>query len=49
MSINEIGDFIFENYYKRMGFIRKTVIINKTLEKEKRFVVACEQINGKTT
>ena len=23
MSINEIRDFIFENYYKRIGFFKK--------------------------
>ena len=27
MSLNEIRDFIFENYYKQIGFSRKTVII----------------------
>ena len=27
MSVNEIRDFIFENYYKRIGFLKKAVII----------------------
>ena len=27
MSVNEIIDFIFENYYKRIGFSKKKVII----------------------
>ena len=27
MSINEIKDFLFENYYKRIRFLKKTVII----------------------
>ena len=27
MSVNEIRDFIFENYYKRIELLRKTVIM----------------------
>ena len=27
MSVNEIRAFIFENYYKRIGFSKKAVII----------------------
>ena len=27
MSVNEIRDFIFKNHYKRIGFCKKTVII----------------------
>ena len=27
MSINEIKDFIFENYIKELDFLKKTVII----------------------
>ena len=26
MTIKEINDFIYENYYSRMGFVRETVI-----------------------
>ena len=26
MSVNKIKDFMFQNYYKRVGFLRKTVI-----------------------
>ena len=26
-SVNEIRDFIFENYYKKFGFLKKTVVI----------------------
>ena len=44
MSINEIKDFIFENYYKRIGFSkessnetfakkRKLLLVNKLIEK----------------
>ena len=27
VSVSEIRDFIFENYYKRIGFSKETVII----------------------
>ena len=43
MSVNDIRDFIFENYYKRIGFLRKTVIIQRNLEKEK--IYCCLQTN----
>ena len=45
MSINEIKDFIFENYYKRIGFSQENSYYSmKRLEK---IIVACEQINRK--
>ena len=44
MLVNEIRDFIFKIYYKRIGFLRKTVIIQKELT---RSIVAWEQINRK--
>ena len=35
MSVNEIRDFIFENYYKRIGFSsKKTAIIQWNLMKK---------------
>ena len=27
MTVNEFRDFIFENYYKQIGLLKKTVII----------------------
>ena len=48
MSVNELKEFIFENYYKRIRFIKKKILFDKTLEK-KRFVFACKQINRKNT
>ena len=48
MSVNELKEFIFENYYKRIRFIKKKLLFDKTLEK-KRFVFACKQINRKNT
>ena len=33
MVVNEIRDFIFENYYKRIGF-SKTVIILENIKKD---------------
>ena len=36
MSINEIKDIIFENYYKRIGFAKEnSYYSNETLEKKK--------------
>ena len=47
MSVNEIRDFTFKNYYKRIRFSKKKqLFFNETLGK-KRFVVACKQINRK--
>ena len=56
MSINETKDFIFENQYKSIRFskdssqsmILKTLYL-KTFFEEKRFVVACKQINRRNT
>ena len=51
MSVNEIRDFIFENYYKRIGFSKRNSHysmkrFNETLEKK---IVACKQISRKNT
>ena len=49
MSLKEIKDFIFENFYKRIGFfLKKWLLFNETLEK-KRFIVASKQNNRKNT
>ena len=48
MSINELRDFIFENYYKRIGFVKEQSYYSMKRLK-KRFVVACKQINRKNT
>ena len=34
MSVNEIRDFIFENYYKKFDFLKKTVIIQWNIRKK---------------
>ena len=47
MSVNEIRDFIFENYYKRIGFSKKNCYSSIKPLGKKRFVVACKQINRK--
>ena len=48
MSVNEPRDFIFENYYKRIGFFKeKSYYSMKPLQK--KVVVACSQINRKNT
>ena len=46
MSVNEIRDFIFKNYYKEFDFLKKTVIIQWNAWK-KWFISACEQIKRK--
>ena len=45
MSVNEIRDFIFENYDERMGFSKKNSYYLMKDLKKKRFVVAYKQIN----
>ena len=47
ISVNEIRDFIFENYHKRMGFSKENSYYSMKLLKKKRFLVACKQINRK--
>ena len=39
-SVNEIRDFTFENYYKRIGFSKKSNYYSMKLLKKKRFVAA---------
>ena len=46
MLVNEVKDFTFKIYYKRIGFLRKAVIIQKELT---RSIVPWEQINRKNT
>ena len=46
MTVNELGDFTFENYFKRIGFAEeKSYYSIKRLEKG--FFVLCSQINRK--
>ena len=46
MTVNELGDFTFENYYKQIGFAEvKSYYSIKRFEK--RFFVSCSQINRK--
>ena len=48
MAVNELSDFIFENYYKQIGFVKKTQFYYSIkLLNKKRFVIACNQINSK--
>ena len=47
MSANEIRDFIFENYYKQIGFCKENSYHAMKPLKKKRFIVACKQINRK--
>ena len=43
MSVNEHRDFIFENYYKRIGFVKeKSYYSMKSLTKK---IGCCLQIN----
>ena len=47
-SVNEIKNFVFENYYKRIGFSKENSCFSMRLLK-KKFIVACKQINRKNT
>ena len=49
MSVNEIRDFTFDNYYKRTQFSKESSYYSVKSFKKKKFVVACEQINRKNT
>ena len=49
MSVNEIRDFIFENYYKRIGFSKENCYYSmkhlKKKEKKKKEIYCCLQTN----
>ena len=45
MTVKELRHFIFENYYKRVGFIKKSSYYSMKNLKTKRFDIACNQIN----
>ena len=47
ISVNEIRDFIFENYHKQIGFPKENNYYSIKRSKERIFVVACEQIHRK--
>ena len=49
MSLNEIRDFMFENYYKRIGFSEENNYLFNEKFEGKRFIVACKQVNRKYT
>ena len=44
MPVNEIIDFIFENYYKQIRFIKQKSYSMKNL-KEKKKIYCCLQTN----
>ena len=46
MAANELRNFIFENYYKRIGFIKQITYYSKQ-RLRKRFDIACTEINRK--
>ena len=46
MTVHELRNFIFENYYKRNGFVKESSYYSiKRLKK--RFAIACDQIDRK--
>ena len=47
MRFTELGDFIFENYYKTTGYLEGTSYYSMKSMK-KIFAVACNQINRKS-
>ena len=48
MPVNEIRDFIFKNYYMKIGFSKENSYYSMKRLK-KRFIVACKEINRKNT
>ena len=43
MTVNGLREFIFENYYNRIGFVKESSYYSMKRLK-KRFVIACNQI-----
>ena len=49
MTIKELKDFIFENYYRQNRFInKKQLLVSETLKKN-RFAIICNQLNKNNT
>ena len=54
MTIHELGDFIFENYYKQIGYAKESDCYSMKrysmkCYSMKRFVAACSEINRKNS
>ena len=47
ISIDELRDFIFENYFKEIGFVKGRSYYSMKCLERKKFVVTCNQINRK--
>ena len=37
MTIKELKNFVFENYYKQIGFTKKTIIIERNMKRKNIF------------
>ena len=49
MTVNELRKFIFENYCKRIEFVKESSYYSKKRSKKKRFFFACNQISSKNS
>ena len=51
IPVNEIRDFIFEDYYKELIFLRKTVIIQWNIRKKifKMFAIKLKEKNTQSS
>ena len=47
MTVNELRDFIFENYYKRIGFARENSYYSMKHQKEKVLQLFATNFNEK--
>ena len=47
MTIKQFRDFIFESYYRRIGFTKENSYYSMKHQK-KRFIIICNQIIKKT-
>ena len=45
MSVNKLKDFFFEDYCKRIGFVKDRSYYSMKRLRKKRLVIACKQIN----
>ena len=44
MRVNEIRDFIFENYYKQIGFVKERSYSRKILQKKKDLLLLANKL-----
>ena len=49
MTIKELRDFIYQSYYRRIGFPKENSCYSMKQKKKENFTLICNQIDRKNT